>query len=355
MPLIIRPGIEPDEGFRAYVCRLATRNRAPSLFRPMLDSMFKVAAAAPEFACLSGEGLETLRRRGCAVRGAGREPGGVCFGDAVLPRKLVRVRSRAVCPQCIAKNGVSLCVWELHGYNVCHRHGLKLVDACSACKQPLSWEHPSSDQCACGFPLAKLEAKTGRSGRRRLCRILAKSMLRSIHGGPVTGDLDSAAAAPIDWTLVLCEFISGVLIPRFGERHGLGDSKPFLAARDALTASMLEDRTYRDYLRDVVFMYASADPMTLVSTLRPGRLDEWALCRYEGCWGELCFHQSLWDLKRTAQERRTRSTPRGAVCETVRPWLREGSKRMDSAQRAVPELIRLLGKLEKPVALAGSP
>lgn len=355
MPLIIRPGLEPDEGLRAYVCRLATRNRCPTLFRPMLDSMFTVVASAPEVARLSGEGLEALLRRGCAVRAAEREAAGVCFGDVVLPRKLVRVGSRAVCPQCIAKDRVSRCVWELHGYDVCHRHGLRLVDACSACKQPLSWAHPSSDQCACGFRLAQLEPKTGRSGRRRVCRILASSMLRTIHGGPVASDAGSAVAPPIDWTLMLCEFIAGVVIPTFGERHGLLSSRRFHAARDALTASMLEDRTYRDYLRDAVFMYASADPMTLVSTLRPGRLDEWALCRYAACWSDLCFHRSLWDFRRAARDREMRRTIRVAVQKTMRAPTPMGPRRQHAPRVEVQDLRRLLGDLEKHVALLPTP
>lgn len=298
MPLLIRPALGRDEGLRAYVCRLATRNLSPTLFRPMVKSMFTVTTAVSDLVCLTGEGREALLRRGSRVRCSGRQVSGIRFGDVILPLSVVRSWSRAVCPECLARDGTSRCVWDLRRFDVCDRHGLRLVDVCSACKQPLSWSHASADRCACGFPLEQLKAQTGPSGQRRLCKILATSMLRTIHGGPVTGDAGSAVAVPIDWTLMLLEFIAGVLIPRFGERHGLDSSKRFHSARDALTASIFEDQTYRDYLRDAVFMYASADPVSLVSTMRAGMLGEWTLCPDEAYWNELCFHQSLREFKR---------------------------------------------------------
>ena len=126
-------------------------------------------------------------------------------------------------------------------------------------------------------------------------------MLRTIHGGPVLGDAGTTVALPIDWTLVLCEVIAGVVIPMFSEQHGLNGLAKFHAARHALMASMLEDRTYRDYLRDAVFTYATSDPMTLVSTLRPGRLREWRHSRFDPDLSELSFHPSLWDIKLMVQ------------------------------------------------------
>lgn len=357
MSLLIRPGLGTDEGLRAYVCRLATRNLSPTLFRPMLDSMFTVTAAVPDLVGLTGQGPETLLRRGSAVRTAGRQVGGVRFGDVVLPRSVVRPKSRRVCPQCVAQDGTSRCVWDLRRFDVCDRHGLRLVEACSSCKQPLTWSYPSADRCACGFLLSRLQAQTGSSGRRRLCKVLAASMLRTIHGGPVTGDAGSAAAVPIDWTLVLCEFIAGVLIPIFSERHGLDSSQRFHAARDALTASMLEDRNYRDYLRDAVFMYASSDPMTLVSTLRPGRLDEWSLSRFEYRWSELSFHRSLWDFRRGEECRNASRAPSASIKKRhLTPVIRERGEVMAEEKVLSPfvqEAVKCLSAVRQEVPIPG--
>lgn len=362
MRLLIRPAPAKDEGLRAYVCRLATRNRAPTLFRPMLDSMYTVTKAVPDLVDLTGEGSEALLRRGSVVRATRRQASGVRFGDVVLPRKVVRVHCRSVCPMCLAERAPSRCVWELSRYDVCDRHGLKLIEFCSACQQPLSWAHPSADRCACGFPLAQLEAKAGPSGRRQLCKVLAASMLRTIHGGPVSGEAGTAAAVAIDWTLVLCEFIAGVLLPIFGALHGLDNSKRFHAARDALTATMLEDQTYRDYLRDAVFMYASADPMTLVSALRPGRLEEWKLCRNEWCWSQLCFHQSLWNFLRKQQCRNAQRCPGSRIKQRecgegrdLNPVVLEAIKVLSTALSEVPVPAWRPAVQEKAVALVAVP
>jgi hypothetical protein len=294
--LLIRPALEPEEGLRGYVSLLAHRNRSPTFFRPMLDSRPLITMAIPELASLTTERPQALLARGSHVARVGPRPGGVRFGDVVLPRRVVRSSQRMVCPRCIEQDGRSRCVWELHAYDVCQRHGLCLVDTCSACGEALSWSYASSELCACGFPFAKLARKRARTSRRRLCGLLATSMRRSLGSGHVgAGD---SQALPIDWTLLLLEFITEVLIPRFAELHGGAVAKRFRAARWALTVSMLEDVHYRDYLRDAVFMQASSNPLRLLAALRPGRHAEWRLSRFDPCWDEVSFHRSLWDLRR---------------------------------------------------------
>lgn len=342
MPLLIKPSLANDESLRAYVSRLATRNLSPSLFRPMMDSLFTLTSAIPEIAELAGEEAVTLLRRGSAVKAEGRQEGGIRFGDVILPRQFIRGPIRAVCPKCIARGDVSRCVWELCQYDVCDRHGLRLVDTCSACRRPLSWLQLSADQCACGFHLAQLEAKTGSVERRRLCRILANSMHRTIHSGSVTGEFRNARAISIDWTLLLFEFVGEVLIPRFGERHGLSSQRLLGMARAELTASILEDSVYRDYLRDAVFMYASADPMTLVSKLRPGMLNAWRLCRHETCWDELSFHQSLWNFKQYINDRKFRRAGKKRIHKQINRANQESLKHPTAANCEAQEIERHL-------------
>lgn len=300
--LLIRPPLLPDEGLRAYVSRVAHRNLSAWLFRPMLNSMPAVTTAVPEIARLTTESEKALMARGSHVRGAWAQLDGIRFGNVILPRRVVRLGQRMVCPMCIEQDGTSRCVWELRAYDVCERHGLYLVDTCSACGCALSWEHASSELCACGFPFARLVTTRARINRRRLCGVLAASMLSSISGGSVVDRRTCAPALPIDWALLLLEIITTVLIPRFGDLHGLAEAKRFRAARRGFAASMLEDHVYRDYLRETVFMYAAADPMTLVTVLQPGRRSVGKLGPADPWWEEVSFHRSLWDFKREEQE-----------------------------------------------------
>ena len=328
MHLLIRPAIASDEGLRAYVCRLATRNLSASLFRPMLLNFATATSSVPELARLTDEAQAALLRRGSLAARVGRQAGGVRFGDVILPRKVVHSVQRRVCPKCIESDGIARCAWELRAYDICDRHGLRLVDTCGGCRQPLCWTHPSIDRCACGFPLAQLKAKSGSNGRRRLCRILASSMIRSINDRSAADNVGCGRELPIDWALILCEFISAVVLPNFSEEQGLQWSKRYQSAFDGMTASMLEDHQYRDYLRDEVFMHASADPMTLVNTLRPGGLDEWRLRRGAWCWTQLCFHQCLWDFKLATDERTARRAPSVSLKRPARTVARKRSRRL---------------------------
>jgi hypothetical protein len=301
--LLIRPPLTPDEGLRAYVSRVAHRNLSAWLFRPMLKSMPAVTAAVPEIAWLTTKFERALMARGSHVRGAWPQLDGIRFGNVILPRRVVRLVQRMVCPMCIEQDGTSRCVWELRAYDVCERHGLYLVDTCSACGCALSWKHASSEFCACGFPFANLVKRRARINRRRLCGVLADSMLSSISSGTVASEMTCAPALPIDWALLLLEIITTVLIPRFGKLHGLAKTRRFRAARLDLAAAMLEDQIYCDYLREAVFMYAAADPMTLVTVLQPGRRSVGKLGPADRWWDEVSFHRSLWDFKRKEQRR----------------------------------------------------
>jgi len=119
----------------------------------------------------------------------------------------------------------------------------------------------------------------------------------------VASGMSCAPALPIDWALLLLEIITTVLIPRFGKLHGLAKTKRFRAARLDLAAAMLEDHIYCAYLREAVFMYAAADPMTLVTVLQPGRRGVGKLGPTDPWWEKVSFHRSLWDFKRKEQRR----------------------------------------------------
>ena len=159
-------------------------------------------------------------------------------------------------------------------------------------------------------------------------------MLKTIQGRSISGNTGCDRALSIVWLLVLYEFINGVVIPIFIDESGLGWSKRFRTVRDQLTANMLEDCQYRDYLRDAVFMYAAADAMTLVSTLRPGRFDEWCACRNAWCWTQLCFHQSLWDFKLAVEQRKVNGRLQAKMMRTIGDLASEKAQPPSAAHQA---------------------
>jgi TniQ len=299
--LLVRPPLAGGEGLRGFVCRLSNGNDAALLFAPMLKSLGAVTAAVPEIAQLTTESQTALLGRGTLVPASANRPGGRRFGSVVLPDEVVRKPSRrAVCPICVARGGVSLCAWDLRAYDTCHLHRVGLVDRCHGCRRQLSW---SSHACACGFPMGELPAVPVPAGRARICAVLAKATLTSIHCDSVQPAPATGRSLPIDWALFLKDFFAEVMLPRFERLKEMVAFDADGTRHDELVAAMLEDVRYRDYVRDVLFLHAAADPMTLLEALRPGQDAPALRTRFKPCWRELSFHRSLWIAQQKARRR----------------------------------------------------
>ena len=74
--------------------------------------------------------------------------------------------------------------------------------------------------------------------------------------------------------------------------------------------------------------------MTLVSTLRPGRFDEWCACRNAWCWTQLCFHQSLWDFKLTVEQRKANGRLQAKMMRTIGDLAPEKAQPPSAAHQA---------------------
>ena len=262
---------------------------------------YRYSILSPEISQLTCESRAVLLARGAVVDGNSVRPGGFCFGNVVLPAAVIRTTQRTVCPSCVALGGVSLCVWELRAYDVCHRHGVSLVDTCHGCGNRLSWAMASLRACACGFPIGQLPAKSAPAGRARLCAVLAQAMLTSIQWDAAPKFPTLGRRLPIDWALLLEEFLSKVMLPRFTRVRGMSGFDIDGTKGDELVAAMLEDLQYRDYVRDTLFLHAAAKPTTLLNSLRPGQDAQTLRARFDPCWRELSFHKSLWRAKQNVQ------------------------------------------------------
>lgn len=54
------------------------------------------------------------------------------------------------CPHCLKVDGHWRVEWELNFYDVCHQHGVWLIDQCTSCGEKLSWHRTEVMRCQCG-------------------------------------------------------------------------------------------------------------------------------------------------------------------------------------------------------------
>lgn len=297
--LLFRPELGPTESLRAYICRIADHNMASSLCRPMLASLSKATESLQAIVELTGCNSDTLATRLVAVRRSGGRASEVRLGAALLPPRHVRVKQRMVCPQCLAQEAVAPCYWELRSYDVCHRHGCKLVGACGTCKRHLSWDVPSVDRCICSTELWRTAASIASPGKQRLCGVIAAAATRAISAC-CTVDMENmfppSPVARIDLLLLMIEFIDKLVLPAFAMITDRVPAEALHRTRHSLIAQMLEDQPYQDYLRDTLFLHAASEPLTLVEAMKPGK-DAPELRRYFGpCLADLSFHRCLWQF-----------------------------------------------------------
>ena len=76
-----------------------------------------------------------------------------------VARRYMRVPCSALCPHCVAEDGVLLAEWDLAFWTVCPRHSCEMVRSCS-CGRALSWDRPGVAVCAnlrCGRDLRTIQ------------------------------------------------------------------------------------------------------------------------------------------------------------------------------------------------------
>lgn len=64
------------------------------------------------------------------------------------------------CPLCLDEHNEWRVEWELFFYDVCHLHGVWLVDQCTSCGSHLTWNRSHLNRCTCGATLNYEDKRT---------------------------------------------------------------------------------------------------------------------------------------------------------------------------------------------------
>ena len=155
--LIERPSIAAGEALNGYFLRLAELNGLAGI-RHLLEplSIKTRAAYSVEQIARIASFLECDRQTlldANLVNSRSARPGtnGLFAPDSRLP----------VCPICFAEEPIIRREWLNVMSPVCAKHGVRLVDHCSACAAPMTWRRIGLSQCDCGADLTTHAAVKG--------------------------------------------------------------------------------------------------------------------------------------------------------------------------------------------------
>ena len=298
---LLRPQIHEFESFRGYVVRVAIRNDSLNLVRPLLKTLTDASNFLPTLAQLTDIDLDVLSSHGALVGDGNTSPLQARIGDARLSPNQLRHGIRYVCPLCMAERGISLGYWELRRYSTCHIHGVRLINACSNCKMSLNWDTGTLAACThCGLELSQMQScSVPNSGELGVSTCLAKAYMHSLDSrSSTTLENPGNVFFPIDWALLLMEFLEYVLIPEFIRHIGAEEHRELPQDFSDLISTMLLDERYRRILRGAVFLHAAKDPMNLRQLLLPGNSVVDVVRSFHECTDDIPFHECLWALQR---------------------------------------------------------
>ena len=158
LPLRLRP--ESDESLVGFLVRLAARNGRQDLlpFARELGMPFSVLQAAAttrfDLGPLSAKSrVAEQRLEAMAAWSQNRRT--VLFRGVRLPRAMISLSRRRVCPRCLAASRHHRSCWDVSVVTVCPDHAVRLVDRCPRCSKRLAWISPDPGRCGCGFDLAE--------------------------------------------------------------------------------------------------------------------------------------------------------------------------------------------------------
>lgn len=179
---MIRARPEIGESFRGWITRLAFENGYPNgdwlcrhRMRRRLDGINLdlahglINGESGELHCLEGVVPEAT-----SVRHQLR------IGGVTLPRSLMRLPLRQVCPACLEKHGWARGVWESVTAGCCREHDLRLVSVCPGCQRRLNWTTMGLFRCSCGTDLRSVAASATSASLREADALLAGEGLKVV-------------------------------------------------------------------------------------------------------------------------------------------------------------------------------
>jgi len=80
------------------------------------------------------------------------------FNGIEVHRNNIRLTQPALCPLCISELGYMKRVWDHRFVTTCTIHNILLIETCSKCSSPITWDRTEVNRCKCGtaFDKAKL-------------------------------------------------------------------------------------------------------------------------------------------------------------------------------------------------------
>lgn len=310
--LLIRPKHVKNESLRGYVSRVSSCNGSSPLLKPMLVSLQATTNAIQEIAKLTGCNDNLLRVHGSYTQIHNDGHSGVLFGSCILPTSRVRMLRRMICPMCLSKDSVSNCCWELRDYDVCHEHGCYLVGHCTGCDQLLSWRSTSSEACSCGVRLADIKTQMASMNRALICKLIADEMSAIITQPEY--EIVSGSLTPFNLFFIVSNFVRVILIPGFcqqhlGNRHSLNHQ-----TSEELLLVILKNREYYNHLRQVIFLHAVRNPMTMARALKSGISDKAIKDCFLPCLRKVVFHNHLFSSEAVMRKKQELSLQRTRKC-----------------------------------------
>lgn len=152
MSLLLRPRPEVFEGPSGYCLRVAEANLLPYGY---------VAEDVLDFGDVDVD-IAPLLQRWRALR----------CGPAIWVHRRARW-----CPVCLAQHGHGRIGWELLFADACARCGHWLLDACSACSDPVTWRRGALARCACGANLCDQPSRIAPTAVVKLSRAMEQLAL----------------------------------------------------------------------------------------------------------------------------------------------------------------------------------
>lgn len=172
--LPIVPALPEGESFRSFIGRLADANLIQRCFRPFMSGLRSTTEALAQASSWASLDPEILARRISAIEIEGHSR--IRLGSSLLAPGRVHQEGRQVCPQCMAEGPAAPCIWDLKGYTVCSRHGVRLVQRCDGCDHRLTWHSTPRERCRCGKPFADLLSLPGKHRESKISARLARAV-----------------------------------------------------------------------------------------------------------------------------------------------------------------------------------
>lgn len=156
LPLRLHP--LHGEALLGFLLRLAAANgiSCPMLLTQIAQAQFccpqSAATTATELEKLSTVTGVTTEELYPLVYWA-RPSNTFAFNETLLPKQLLRLNPRCVCPRCLAENAVHKRAWDLTMTVACVSHRCLLLDRCQRCGSRLNWRSMDVTLCQCGASL----------------------------------------------------------------------------------------------------------------------------------------------------------------------------------------------------------